>query len=162
MDESKQPGIQIAQVFLERATFSHRDDALALPPNTPFQPEVVVNLQGGVASDGKTAFLRITVHTKPEDKPLYNFTVSMFALLQVVEGQENLPLKEYVEGGGPAMLYPFVREAVASLTWRGRFGPVWLAPFNIGAAIGRGAAPELQKIRKAPRVSKRARSPAAR
>jgi preprotein translocase subunit SecB len=28
------------------------------------------------------------------------------------------------------MLYPFLREAVANLTGRGRFGPVWLNPFN--------------------------------
>lgn len=153
MDESKQPGIQIAQIFLERATFSHRDDALALPPTTPFQPEVVVNLQGGVSPDEKAAFVRITVHTKPEDRPLYNFTVAMVALVQAVAGQENLSLREYVEGGAPAMLYPFVREAVASLTWRGRFGPVWLAPFNIGAAMAKPA-PELPKIKKAPKLTK--------
>ncbi len=151
MDDSRQPGIQIGQIFLEQASFSHRDDALTLPVNTLFQPNLTIKLEAGVAPDGKTAFIRIAVHTKKEERPLYNFSVTMMALLQVVEGQDNLSLKEYLQGGAPAMLYPFVREAVAGLTWRGHFGPVWLAPFNIAGAMHPVEEP-LPKIQKAPKL----------
>ncbi len=151
MDENKQPGIQIAQIFLELATFSHRDDVLTLPATTPFEPNLVVDVQGGIGEDEKNAFVRVTVHTKPKERPLYNFHVTMMALLKVAEGKENLSLKEYVQTVAPAMLYPFVREAVAGLTWRGRFGPVWLAPLNIGAALSSPSEPEtLPKIQESP------------
>ncbi len=135
MDEARQPGIQIGQIFLERAEFSHREDVLMLPANAQFQPDLVLDFQGGVSPDEKRGFVRVTVKTKAAERPLYNFTVTMMALLSVVEGHENLSLTDYVQSAAPAMLYPFIREAVAALTWRGRFGPLWLAPFNVTAGL---------------------------
>ncbi len=142
MDTNQQPGILIAQVYLERAQFSHRDDAANLPPNTPWQPNFQVGFQGGVAPDEQTGFVRITVQTKAEERPLYNIDLTMIALVAVDAKRENLPLKDYVRGPAPAMLYPFVREAVAGLTWRGRFGPVWLSPFNVAAVMSQGPGAE--------------------
>lgn len=139
MDPTQQPGITFAQIFLERAQFSHRDDVLLLPATTPFQPTLAVRFEGGVAPDEKSGFVRITVQTSEKDRPLYNIDLSMIALFQREEKRENLPLKDYVRGAAPVMLYPFVREAVAGLTWRGRFGPVWLAPFNVGATLSTSA-----------------------
>jgi len=168
VDASQQPGLMIGQIFLERATFSHRDDALTLPVNTAFQPNLVVVFEGGLAPGEKTAFVRIRAHTKSEDRPLYSFDVTMMALLSVTEGQENVPLKDYVRGAAPAMLYPFVREAVAGLTWRGRFGPVWLAPFNITTVLSAPAeetripqpSPKIQRPSKVGRKRPKARSTA--
>ena len=142
MDKNQQPGILIAQVYLERAQFSHRDDASNLPPNSAWQPNMKVGFQGGVAPDEQTGFVRITVQTKPEERPLYNIDLTMIALVAVDAKRENLPLKDYVRGAAPAMLYPFVREAVAGLTWRGRFGPVWLSPFNVAAVMSQGPGAE--------------------
>lgn len=160
MDASQQPGILIAQVFLERAEFSHRKDALGLPPTTAFQPNFGVGFRGGVAPDEKTGFVRITVQTKPAERPLYNIDVTMMAIFRVDEKRENLSLKDYVRTTAPAMLYPFVREAVASLTWRGRFGPVWLAPFNVAAVMAHAteetAIPEpMPKIERPSRAGKK-------
>lgn len=160
MDPTQQPGITIAQVFLERAEFSHREDVLSLPASTPFRPDLAVRFEGGVAPDEKSGFVRVTVQTKAEERPLYNIAVSLIALFQREEKRENLPLKDYVRGAAPAMLYPFVREAVAGITWRGRFGPVWLAPFNIGATLSGAAdwapvpAEKLPEIMR-PRVTKK-------
>ena len=44
-----------------------------------------------------------------------------------------MPLRDFLAGPAVALLYPFVREAFANLTLRGRFGPVWLNPFNVRA-----------------------------
>jgi preprotein translocase subunit SecB len=135
VDKGKQPGIQIGQIFLERAEFSHRDDALTLPANTLFEPKLDLGFEAGVSPDEKQGFVRITVRTKPEDRPLYNFSLTLLALLKAAEGKENLPLKDYIQTAAPSMLYPFVREAVAGITGRGHFGAVWLAPFNIVAGL---------------------------
>jgi len=156
VDKNKQPGIQIGQILLERAEFSHREDALQLPPNTLFQPNLELNLQAGLSPDEKQGFLRLSVRTKPDEKPVYNFNVTMLAVLLAVEGQENFPLKDYLQAAGPTMLYPFVREAVAAITGRGHFGPVWLAPFNLTAGLSsRGDSKALQASGKATTAKKR-------
>jgi hypothetical protein len=40
-----------------------------------------------------------------------------------------------VINGGVSMVFPFVREAIANLTMRGRFGPVWIDPLNVQAIV---------------------------
>ena len=55
MDANQQPGVLIAQVYLERVQFSHREDAASLPPNTPWEPNIQVGFQGALAADEQTA-----------------------------------------------------------------------------------------------------------
>lgn len=139
MDRTQQPGVLIGQIFLERAQFSHREDALILPTDTPLgRPNLLFHFEGGVAPDDKSGLVRVTVQSKPDERPLYNIDVAMVALMQVEQGQENMPLRDYVRTVAPTMLYPFLREVVANLTWRGRFGPLWLNPMNIAAATSTG------------------------
>jgi len=136
MDQSKPPGIRIGQIFLERASFRHRDDYLALPPSTTAQVgDVSVTYQSGMAEDQKRGLLRIQVETKPENNPIYEFDLGMIALLQVDEELENMELTDYLVSAGLTLLFPFVREAVANITMRGRFGPIWIHPTNIKAAV---------------------------
>lgn len=59
----------------------------------------------------------------------------MTALIEVKPGEANMPLEKYATISGVSLLYPFLREAVANLTQRGRFGPVWLSPLNVAAAV---------------------------
>ena len=166
MDETRDPGIMIGQIYLDRAEFSHREDALGLPTTTRFEPDLIVQFQGAISPDEKGGFVRITVETKPADRPLYNVSVTMMALLQVEENRENLPLRDYVRTAAPAMMYPFLREAVASLTGRGRFGPIWLKPFNVAAAAAQGESaakaslplPKIKRPSKTPKKTPKARS----
>jgi preprotein translocase subunit SecB len=136
MDESKPPGIRIGQIFLERASFKHRDDYLALPASSAAQVgDVTVTYESGMAEDETKGLLRIHVRTKPENKPIYEFDISMVALLQVDEEQRNMELSDYLITAGLTLLFPFVREAVANITMRGRFGPIWIHPMNIKVAV---------------------------
>lgn len=141
MDQSKQPGIRISQIFLETAEFGHRPDALRLPPSTsPNVGDVDVTVQLGDLSNGEGGAIRIEVRTKPENNPTYHFRVSMIALVQRAENAENMAIMEYLQLAGPGLLYPFVRETIANLTIRGRFGPIWLNPLNLkGALAGSGS-----------------------
>lgn len=134
-DPQKQPGIAVGQVFLEEATFSHRPDALALPPSTrPQVGEVGVEIQAGIRPDGKAGLLRVRVATKDDAEPLYRVSLVMVGLFEEQPELSNMPLQDFLNGPAISFMYPFVREAFASLTGRGRFGPVWLNPFNAHAA----------------------------
>ncbi len=136
LDRSKQPGVKIAQILLERATFRHRDDYLAVaapPPPEAVVGTINVQVEGGLSEDEKTGLVRMRVQTIPEHRPLYEFDVAMAAFVMVDPAAPNMPLARYFTTSGAALLYPFVRQVVADLTWRGRFGPVWLNPMNVAA-----------------------------
>jgi len=136
MDPTQPPGIEIAQIFLEEAHFSHREDYLSLPPNAQVPPPTVqVNFEGSIDEAQKLGVVRVGVSTNDEERPYYNIRVTMTAVVRPEAGKENMPVETYLRGPGPAMLYGFLREVVANLTWRGRFGPIWLSPFNIQAAV---------------------------
>jgi preprotein translocase subunit SecB len=135
VDPSKPPGIQVAQIFLQRAIFAHREDSLALPPTTPIgTPDITLTTTAGQSADSKRGIITLRVQTKPEQRPLYSLDIEMTALVEVQEGMENMPVERYIRVSGPAMVYPFIRQVVADLTSKGRFGPLWLNPVNFIAA----------------------------
>lgn len=142
MDEAKQPGIKITQIFLGQVAFSHRDDALALAPNTSMEVTVTTEIAAHVTGDETKAVVVVSIATAPDPPPLYNIRLDMIGLLEADAGAPNLALKEYAAKMAPAMMYPFVREAVYSLTVKGRFGPIFLAPLNVGAVMSKAVVEE--------------------
>ena len=62
----------------------------------------------------------------------------MSALVEQIGGHENFELEAYLKSNGWALLFPFVREALANLTGRGRFGPIWMNPVNVLALVSVG------------------------
>jgi preprotein translocase subunit SecB/DNA-binding transcriptional regulator YiaG len=150
---TKQPGLAIHQVVLEAARFSHRADYLQHSATTPIK-DLALETQFalGLSRDHSKGALRLAVRTKDDAKPLYSFELSMVALVEVQAGQANMPLERYAAVSGMSLLYPFLREAVANLTQRGRFGPVWLQPLNVAAAVEgtRGPAGLLKAARRLP------------
>ena len=154
MDKSKPPGIRIGQVFLEETSFKHRPDYLSLPPSTPAQVgEVSVAIRAGVSQDELHGLVHLRIITRPENKPLYDFEITMCALFDVDEEAANLSMSEYVSKYGPALLYPFARQVVADITGRGRFGSVWLSPINL--AMAAGTAPKKRVASKKPKKKKK-------
>jgi preprotein translocase subunit SecB len=138
MDPEKQPGIQFAQIFLSSAEFRHRADALSLAPTSrPESQQIQIEVRVLQQTDAITqpAALVVKVSSAHDEKALYAFSVEMIAIVEREEGAPpNLAPAEYARLQGPAALYPFIREAVVNLTSRGRFGPVYLKPFNFRAA----------------------------
>lgn len=140
MDRAKQPGIEIGQIVVERASFSHRDDYLALPGDTKVPP-LPLRLSASYGSDAtkQHGAIKVELTTDRSQNPLYNVDVTVVGLIRVVEGAANMPLEQYAAVHGGALLFPFIRELVANLTGRGRFGPVWLQPVNLAASLPREA-----------------------
>ena len=125
-------GLTIDQVFLDTVEFSHRSDALSLPPKTTIELGLLdVGFEMALSEDEAAGYLRVTIRTDPANQPLYSLRVSMTMLVRREGDPGKLTLQTYLADVAPATLYPFVREAVANLTQRGRFGPVWLKPLDI-------------------------------
>jgi preprotein translocase subunit SecB len=130
VDQDKEPGITLAQVYLDVVEFSHRADALSLPSNT--KPEVGtlnVALEVAVSTDERAGYVKLTAATDPATQPIYNVKLTMIGLV-TVGTEPNLSIRDYLIGSAVPTIYPFIREAFANITQRGRFGPVWLNPIN--------------------------------
>jgi len=134
MDQSKQPGIQIDQIFLNEAHFAHGKNALSMPPTHRIEN---LSLQIQTKFAGKPGdrgvLVGVRVQTPPDLDALYSFAIELVMIVSAIPGEENLDPFDYAQRMGPATLYPIVREAVASITSRGRFGAIWLRPFNFVA-----------------------------
>lgn len=131
MDKTREPGIQIDQIFLESASFSHRADYLALPPQTRVDAgEVEVTAEVSLSPDRTAGLLRLKVATTGDC--LYEASLTMVGLFRQRQDSPNMPMPDFIYGPALAAVFPFLREAFASLTGRGRFGHVWLAPINAG------------------------------
>jgi preprotein translocase subunit SecB len=134
MDATKQPGLKIDQVFLLRATFAHREDVFQLPPTTPITDmpvQMVAAVTGKVGNRG--AAMKLRAYTEPDAQGLYAFDIEVGAVVSAVEGEENLDPLEFISANGVIAFYPYLREAVANITMKGRFGPMWMKPINFFA-----------------------------
>ncbi|MBA2527670.1 MAG: protein-export chaperone SecB [Pyrinomonadaceae bacterium] len=137
MDPTKQPGLQFSQIILVGAKFNHRPDVFALPPTTLVEGmQLHIEAKVGGKPGDPHAIIGIRAFTDDDPELLYRFDVEVAALVSQVPNEENLDPYEYAQNMGAAALYPFLRETVASITLRGRFGPVWLKPFNFALAEG--------------------------
>jgi len=128
--EAVDVGIKIVQVFLETVQFTHRSDALSLPAETkPNVGNLKLQVELGLTSDEKRGYINLEARTDPSLSPVYNFEIGMVCLvaLEEREGTPKLSLREFLDSPAAInIVYPFLREAVANVTQRGRFGPVWM------------------------------------
>lgn len=125
------PLIRIGQILLERAEFEHREDYLDLPPTTPAAAEGVrIEVESALSEDRVRAVTKLRAHTHAVENPVYRFDVIFAVIAEIESAPMSLTVDRYIVGSTLSFLMPFLREMVANLTLRGRFGPVWLQPVN--------------------------------
>lgn len=165
-------GLTIGQIVLVHAHFSHRDDFLNHPPNAlqnvELGTEVQVRISEGAyhvpdsATGRAVAGVGVRITTKQSTPaPLYSFDIEVMALVIADSPEPALPPLEFVAQSGFATLFPFLRETVANLTMRGRFGPIWLKPLNIQAAVADAIAGSKERLPRTSRSTTSARKAAS-
>lgn len=152
MDEAKPPGLRINQIFLVRAQFEHRDDFLALPPNHQVEVEVQIQTSAQVEDEGKVGIIAMAITSNDELNPVYRFRVEMAGIVGVDPAAPNMALKDYLARIAPVMMMPFLRETVANITGRGRFGPLYVNPVNLTGLKLEQAKPEEPEGEKKPAI----------
>jgi preprotein translocase subunit SecB len=128
--------LTITQIVLEHAEFKHRPDYLAIALNNDdaaVRSNVNLTAQVSRAEQNPNGAALVRLGAKSAEDSLYQFELG-YAVFYSLEWQEGEEVPEDLDNRlmvtGSTMLLPFIREVVASLTGRGRFGPTWLAPTN--------------------------------
>lgn len=136
MDPARQPGIQIDRIFIERVRFEHGELARQAPLGSAV-PELRFDITfeaRRVEGSAKRVAGIVKLATESVDPFFYHIEIELVAVVSSIPGQENMPVEKYAMAPLVAALYPFAREAVASISSRGRHGPAYLKPFNFVAA----------------------------
>lgn len=131
MNETPEAAFALEQIYLQSAAFGYRVDPITVPQNTPVQPQrISVQMAFEHLNGDEANRVRVNIITDDDDESaLYLFQVEMAAIVTKVN--RTLFPDPVLAEAVATMIFPFVREAVANLTSRGRFGPVWINPFDV-------------------------------
>ncbi len=108
-------------------------------PNTPvvfsenWQPETQLNLKSShreVADGTHEVVLTITVEAKKEDKTLFLIELQQAGLFTLGGIEEKEEMGQVLGSFCPNILYPYAREAIASIVQRGGFPEFLLQPID--------------------------------
>ncbi len=53
----------------------------------------------------------------------------------VIEGEENMEIEQYMQNHSPALMFPYIREHISTVTQKAGIKPVFLAPVNVLALL---------------------------
>ncbi len=132
-DQAPQPFFNLERVYLK--------DASVEVPNAPAiffeqdMPKIEVQLQNRgtqVAEGAYEGVLTITVTAKINERTVYLAEVAQAGLFRI----SNIPpetMELVLQITCPTILFPYAREAVASMIGRAGFTPLHLAPVNFEA-----------------------------
>lgn len=130
------PSLRIEELFLVSSSFAHRSDFLTLDRRKPLG-DLEVDAQFQLIQGLAPSVIGVTVRvgTKAATDTAYKFHAEMMAIIRVDGSELSAPLDKQLLHSGVSILFPFVRETIANLTMRGRFGAMWIKPINVQAAV---------------------------
>ena len=129
MDATKQPGIKFDAIVLKEINFSRNPGILP-------KPELSIRFESAISlsADKKKMNYELTCHIDEAGKS-FVLKCSMIGMFSIVEETENMNLEEFSKGNAPALIFPYVREVIASTTLRAGIPSVLLPPLNIQAMM---------------------------
>lgn len=126
------PSMQLKNIVLDSIYFERNGDFVAAKDEgTKFEYDIGVK----VNFDKESRISSVTVSTKTpskNDSPNYPFYFNVVSLgfFQFSEDVPEKSMKQYQEVNCPAIIFPYLREAVADITRRAGFPPLHLPPVN--------------------------------
>jgi preprotein translocase subunit SecB len=127
MDAGKQPGIRFDNVILRELTFARKLEV-------PTQSELSINFKTSSSiSPDKTQLVHDISCEISEKGESFSIKCSMIGLFSIVPNESNMDLELFAKENASALMFPFLREVIASTTLRAGVPPIMLPPLNIHA-----------------------------
>lgn len=88
-----------------------------------------LDIQHSVVGSDVIISLKVNLSGKVKRKRLFQVSTTYIGTFEI--GDENiLPVEKFVEANGPAIMYPFVREHIATTSLKAGLQPILLPPVN--------------------------------
>jgi preprotein translocase subunit SecB len=131
MDKNKQPGISFDNIILVKESF-YRD--VIVPKDSKAYFNVKHNWDK--KDDKKCVSELITsLMLKSDEKEVLKLESTFVGIFSIIDDSENMSIEEYIKGHSPALMLPYIREHISSITQKAGVKPVLLPPINILALI---------------------------
>ena len=125
MDIKKQPGILFENIILKELVFSRKE-------GFPGSMEFSIHLEEKPAFSNKNDKLIYELTCVIVEKSdFFNIKCAMVGIFSVIEGQENMDIREYSKLNAPANIMPYIRETIMSTTAKAGMSPVIIPPMNL-------------------------------
>ncbi len=128
------PQILLDALVLRGVSYRELPDSGAVQPLAPGERvELDIKLEGKVTvfTQGVELYVTMNVTPKPAHAPV-EIEVVYSALFRRPEGISQDNFLKWARGPAVRIVFPYLRETVANLAMRGRFGPLLLDPVVIG------------------------------
>ncbi|NQV18821.1 MAG: protein-export chaperone SecB [Armatimonadetes bacterium] len=131
MDKKKQPGISFDSIILAKEKF-WRNPSLPKELNINLDFKVKRSIENEKGIIELDTFLSLQDSEKVKHVKLELKYVGLFS---IIESEKNMELEHFLENNAPALLVPYIREQISSITSKAGILPVILPPLNILAII---------------------------
>lgn len=130
MDKAKQPGIIFDSIILVKESFWREF-------NVPDNSEVLldIDMKLNIQEPNSTTQLDTTVLMKYDGKNVLELKTTFVGIFSIKTGEENMNMEQYLKIHSPALMFPFIREHIATITQKSGVGPILLPPVNLIALI---------------------------
>ena len=126
MDKTKQPGISFDGIIVVNEKF-WRDYEVDNDAETKLKFNAINN----IGETNATVELTTNLELVSNEKTVVTLEVTFVGFFSLIEGKENMEMEDYIENHAAALLFPYVREHISSLTMKAGINPVLLSPINI-------------------------------
>jgi len=129
MDTTKQPGIAFENVILKELNFSRKSGLLE-------KPELSVNFSSssGLSPEKNKLVFELACEIT-EKKELFSIKCVMIGMFSRINEQENMDLESFAQNNAAALMFPYMREIIATTTVRAGIPAIILPPINVKALI---------------------------
>ena len=130
MDKSKQPGIEFKNIILIEDNFK-RD------PDVPNKSKINVDFETTSNIGEEFANVEITTQLRllHEDKEVLKHNCKFVGIFLVKKEDENMNIEDFVRNNAPALMLPYIREHITSISSKAGIKPIILPPINLIALI---------------------------
>lgn len=97
--------------------------------NNEVENVVDIDIQHVLEGDYVIISLQVNLTGKFKKKSLFKFITKYIGVFEIGD-EKILPVEKFIEANGPAIMYPFVREHIATTSLKAGLNPVLLPPVN--------------------------------
>jgi len=130
MDKTKQPGIKFDGIILVEEEFWRDYDV-------PEDSAVHLSLEAGnieIQGDYNVEVNSTLTLTK-EDKKVLALKSKFIGFFSIIKEEENMNIEEYVKNNSVALMFPYIREHISTITTKSGINPIFLPPVNVVALL---------------------------
>lgn len=127
MDKDKHPGINFDGILLANEKFSR-------VPNLPGNIKVDIGFSISLYRSGDIFTNEITTKLaclSDEDEIIMELEFTYIGLFSVKKSEENMDIKTFMNRYSHALMFPYIREHITSITQKAGMSPILLPPLNI-------------------------------